>query len=89
MSRISRPFPNGQSAADETPSCAPADFDTDARKALNCRLPSTFFARCSCVKDVLSNYPDERQRWFDFQSERERRRIVAWLESIGVSPIET
>jgi hypothetical protein len=39
-------------------------------------------------KDVLLNYPDERQRWFDFQSDRERRRIVAWLESIGISPID-
>lgn len=38
-------------------------------------------------KDVLFNYPDERQRWFDFQSQRERRRIVDWLESIGISPI--
>lgn len=39
-------------------------------------------------KDVLARYPQQRERWFEFQSERERDRIVDWLESIGVTPME-
>lgn len=39
-------------------------------------------------KDVLSRHPNQRQQWFDFQSERERHRILEWLEFIGITPMD-
>lgn len=39
-------------------------------------------------KNVLSDYPKERERWFEFQDERMRRRILDWLEEIGIELIE-
>lgn len=35
-------------------------------------------------KDVLSGYPAERERWFEFESRRERERIEAWAREQGV-----
>lgn len=35
-------------------------------------------------KDVLLNYPDERQRWFDFRDARMRQRVEEWLREKGV-----
>ena len=37
-------------------------------------------------KDVLLDYPDERERWFKFKNARVRERILEWLESEGVEP---
>ncbi|MEW6716679.1 MAG: UPF0158 family protein [Chloroflexota bacterium] len=37
-------------------------------------------------KDVLLDYPAERQRWFQFKQERLHQRILDWLESLGISP---
>jgi hypothetical protein len=37
-------------------------------------------------KDALANYPDERQRWFDFKSARMRRRVIDWLASLDIEP---
>ncbi len=39
-------------------------------------------------KDALLDYPQERERWFAYSDERQRKRALAWLESIGVQPIE-
>lgn len=36
-------------------------------------------------KDVLLEYPRERERWFSFSSQRLRAQIDEWLESIGLS----
>jgi len=36
-------------------------------------------------KDVLLNYPDERERWFKFKRERIGQRMQAWLEEKGIS----
>ena len=36
-------------------------------------------------KDVLLNYPEERERWFKFRDERMEERALEWLESIDVS----
>ena len=36
-------------------------------------------------KDVLLNYPQERERWFQFRDERMEERALEWLESIDVS----
>lgn len=35
-------------------------------------------------KDVLLNYPEERERWFQFKDERMRERALEWLDKIGV-----
>ena len=39
-------------------------------------------------KDVLLNYPKEREKWFEFRDSRMEERALKWLESIGVSLIE-
>jgi len=39
-------------------------------------------------KDVLTRYPDERQRWFRFKDAKMRERALEWLESIGIIPCE-
>ena len=31
-------------------------------------------------KDVLYNYPEERERWFKFQYEKKKSRLLKWLE---------
>ena len=36
-------------------------------------------------KDVLLNYPQERERWFKFRDDRMEERVLEWLESIDVS----
>ena len=38
-------------------------------------------------KDALLNFPQERERWFAFNDERQRERALDWLGSIGVQPI--
>jgi len=35
-------------------------------------------------KDVLLNYPEERERWFRFENQREREMIEAWAREQGV-----
>jgi len=37
-------------------------------------------------KDVLSEHPAERERWFAFQDQRVHERMVEWLESEGIEP---
>jgi len=39
-------------------------------------------------KDVLLNYPQERQAWFDFQEEQQRRWARDWLADHGIRPTE-
>jgi hypothetical protein len=36
-------------------------------------------------KDVLLNYPEERERWFKFKDERMEERVLEWLEDIDVT----
>lgn len=38
-------------------------------------------------KDVLLDYPRERERWFKFRDDRTRQRALDWLESVGIEPI--
>jgi hypothetical protein len=40
-------------------------------------------------KDALTNYPDQRERWFAFKSALLRQRIVAWLASLDIEPDES
>jgi hypothetical protein len=39
-------------------------------------------------KDVLTRYPEERERWFRFKDERMEQRASEWLDDVGISPIE-
>jgi hypothetical protein len=39
-------------------------------------------------KDVLMSYPVDRERWFQFRSERLRACMEAWLDAQGVTPVE-
>jgi hypothetical protein len=39
-------------------------------------------------KDVLMAFPVDRERWFQFRSERLRACMEAWLDAQGVEPIE-
>ena len=36
-------------------------------------------------KDVLLNYPQERDRWFKFKNDLMRERALEWLDSIDVT----
>ena len=36
-------------------------------------------------KDVLLNYPEERERWFNFKDERMEERALEWLDDIDVT----
>ena len=36
-------------------------------------------------KDVLLNYPEERERWFKFKDERMEQRALEWLDDIEVT----
>ena len=39
-------------------------------------------------KDVLLNYPEERERWFQFKDDRMEEKALEWLDDIDVSLIE-
>ena len=36
-------------------------------------------------KDVLINYPEERERWFQFKDDRMEERALEWLDDIDVT----
>jgi hypothetical protein len=38
-------------------------------------------------KDVLANYPAERERWFHFKDNRIRERVLEWLKDEGIELI--
>jgi hypothetical protein len=37
-------------------------------------------------KDVLLDYPAQRERWFQFKRQRLQQRITEWLEEHGITP---
>ena len=39
-------------------------------------------------KDVLLNYPEERERWFQFKDDRMKERALEWLDDIYVTLVE-
>ncbi|MFC1958686.1 UPF0158 family protein [Chloroflexota bacterium] len=39
-------------------------------------------------KDILLDYPDERERWFQFRDDRAQERVLEWLDGINVVLIE-
>ena len=36
-------------------------------------------------KDVLLNYPEERERWFQFKDDKTEERALEWLDDIDVT----
>ena len=36
-------------------------------------------------KDVLLNYPEEREKWFQFKNDRVEERVLDWLDGIDVA----
>jgi hypothetical protein len=36
-------------------------------------------------KDVLLDYREEREKWFNFKNVRMQERAVEWLDDIGIS----
>ena len=39
-------------------------------------------------KDVLLNYPKEREKWFEFRDSRMKERALEWLDDIDVTLVE-
>jgi hypothetical protein len=39
-------------------------------------------------KDVLGRYPHEQQRWYVFKDARLRERVLEWLVSEGIEPVD-
>ncbi len=39
-------------------------------------------------KDVLLDFPGERERWFAYRDERMRQRVLEWLEAREIEPVE-
>jgi hypothetical protein len=37
-------------------------------------------------KDVIADHPKERERWFSFQEDELRQRIMEWLDQEGIEP---
>lgn len=60
----------------------PGRLRTQLERAISKRKPFRRF------KDVLLNYPEERQAWFDFQNEQQRQWARDWLAEHGIRPIE-
>ncbi len=38
-------------------------------------------------KNVMADYPDCREKWFKFRDERINKKVIEWLNSIGIEPI--
>lgn len=38
---------------------------------------------------VLNHYTPERMRWYAFKDVRLRERVLKWMESVGLAPLET
>ena len=38
-------------------------------------------------KNVMVDYPDYREKWFKFRDERINKKVIEWLNSIGIEPV--
>jgi len=80
-----RPLPSWQSynlMEDFIGMLAPGRLRDALERAISGRKPFRRF------KDVLLDHPKERQAWFDFQNEQQRRWAREWLMDQGIRPIE-
>jgi len=37
-------------------------------------------------KNVIADYPDYKEKWFKFRDERINKKVIEWLNSIGIKP---
>ena len=37
-------------------------------------------------KNVIADYPDYRENWFKFRDEKMNKKVIEWLNSIGIEP---
>ncbi|MFZ2098517.1 MAG: UPF0158 family protein [Anaerolineales bacterium] len=63
-------------------------IDTVRNKSLRERLERAISGRGAFryFKDVLLDYPAERERWFQFKHARLQQRMLEWLEEQGITP---
>jgi hypothetical protein len=66
-----------------------AFIDTASNPRLQARLERAISGRGAFryFKDVLLDYPKERERWFRFRDERMHQRVLDWLEAEDIEPI--
>jgi hypothetical protein len=66
-----------------------AFIGTVSNPSLQARLEQAISGRGAFryFKDVLLDYPKERERWFRFQDERMHQRVLEWLDEEGIEPI--
>jgi hypothetical protein len=66
-----------------------AFIDTVENAELQRRLERAISGRGAFryFKDVLYDYPAERERWFQFKDDCSRQRALEWLEGEGIEPI--
>jgi len=38
-------------------------------------------------KNVIADYSDYREKWFKFRDERINKKVIEWLNSIGIEPV--
>ena len=38
-------------------------------------------------KNVIADYPDYREKWFKFSDERKNKKVIEWLNSIGIETV--
>ena len=38
-------------------------------------------------KNVMLDYPDYREKWFKFRDERINKKVIEWLNNIGIEPV--
>ena len=59
--------------------------DESLREKLNIALDGKGAFRR--FKNVIGDYPDYEKEWFKFRDERLNKKVVKWLNSIGIEPI--
>ncbi|KUK66706.1 MAG: hypothetical protein XD85_0001, partial [Parcubacteria bacterium 34_609] len=37
--------------------------------------------------NVVGDYPDYEKEWFKFRDERMNKKVIEWLNSIGIEPV--
>jgi hypothetical protein len=67
-----------------------AFLETVSKEALGAQLAYALRGRhpFRAFKDVLAGSPQERERWFAFRDARVRQRVLEWLESEGIEPVD-
>ena len=38
-------------------------------------------------KNIIADYPDYREKWFKFRDERINKKVIEWINSIGIEPV--